>query len=131
MLKKKEFDKINWDEIVTEEEKKLIKYLEENQSEYEIKKLYKYLETDAIKKDIFQFYYLNKMESFLSLPEEDKYIIINSCNKKIDFYKQVSNYKSLKDSYNEGMEKGKNLQETIKNMIENKEFFNNIKEILI
>ena len=119
MLKKKEFDKINWDEIVTEEEKKLIKYLEENQSEYEIKKLYKYLETDAIKKDISQFYYLNKMESFLSLPEEDKYIIINSCNKKIDFYKQVSNYKSLKDSYNEGMEKGKNLQETIKNMIEN------------
>ena len=116
MLKKKEFDKINWDEIVTEEEKK---YLEENQSEYEIKKLYKYLETDAIKKDISQFYYLNKMESFLSLPEEDEYIIINSCNKKIDFYKQVSNYKSLKDSYNKGMEKGKNLQETIKNMIEN------------
>ena len=131
LFKKMEFDKMNWDEIATEEEKKLIKYLEENQSENEIKKLYEYLEADPIQKDIFQFYYLNKMESFLSLPEEDKYIIINSFNKKIDFYEQVLNYKSLKDSYNEGMEKENTLQETIKNMIENKEFFNNIKEILI
>ena len=71
------------------------------------------------------------MESFLSLSKEDKYIFINSydCDKKI--YIQSSDYKSIKESYDEGMNNQMHLKENIEKIITSKEFFNLIKDILV
>ena len=81
-------------------------------------------------KEKFQYYFMENMESFLSLSEEDKYVLIFSYNSKKEFHIQNKDYQSLKKSYDDGMKKENNLKDTIKEIIEDKEFFNLIKDIL-
>ena len=123
------YDDFNWDKIITESEKKLFKYLNENNSDNDIIKLYEYLDNYNKNKKNFQFYYLDGMKSFLSLNEEDKYVIVNSYNMKEEFPDQIMNYIDLKKSYDEGMKKENILIETIKNIIEDEQFFEDIRDI--
>jgi len=69
------------------------------------------------------------MESFLSLSEEDKYVIVNSCNSKEELSLQIMNYIELKNSYDEGMKKENILKETIQNIIEEEQFYNDLRDI--
>ena len=71
------------------------------------------------------------MESFLSLSKEDKYIFINSYNYDKKIYIQSSDYKSMKESYDEGMKNQIHLKENIEKIITSEEFFNIIKDILV
>ena len=125
-----ELNKINWKEINTETEKKFIEYLAKNNSDRDVIALKNYADGISEIKDQFNFYYLDKTEKFFSLSKEDKYILINSYDYNIRFCKQILNYISLKKSYDEGMKKENILKETIKSIIEKKEFFNLIKELL-
>ena len=126
----KNFDNFNWNKIITESEKKLIKLLKENNSENDLMKLNEYLYNDSQVNKIFQFYYIDEMKSFLSLNEEDKYVIVNSFNmdeKKLSLH--IINYIELKNSYDEGMKKQNILKEKIQNIIEDEQFFNDLKDI--
>ena len=76
-----------------------------------------------------QFYYLDEMKSFLSLNEEDKHLIVNSYNMKEELSLKIMNYIDMKKSYDEGIKKENILNETIKNIIEDEQFFNNLRDI--
>ena len=126
----KNFDNFNWNKIITESEKKLIKLLKENNSENDLMKLNEYLYNDSQVNKIFQFYYIDDMKSFLSLNEEDKYVIVNSFHmdeKKLSLH--IINYIELKNSYDEGMKKQNILKEKIQNIIEDEQFFNDLRDI--
>ena len=123
-------DSICWDEIIKEKEKNFIKYLEENKFDDDVINLNAQLELDINLKKKYKFYYIDRMDKFISLPQEDKYVIVNSCNIDIKFYDLFFNYISLKNSYDEGMKDGNYLKETIKEIIEDKKFFEEIRDKL-
>ena len=127
---KSEFDDINWDELITDSERKLGEYLEKNEQEDDVNELYQYLEGFDNCKEKAKYYYVEKMESFLSLSKEDKYIFINSYDYDKKIYTQSSDYKSIKESYDQGMNNQVHLKENIEKIITSKEFFNLIKDIL-
>ena len=70
------------------------------------------------------------MNDFLLLSKEDKYIILNSYDFNTKFHVKTKNYRALKSSYDEGMKKENCLKEKVKKIIEDKEFFYFIKDIL-
>jgi len=124
------YDNFDWNKIITKTEKKLFKYLKENNSDNDLIKLYEHLNKDNNKKKIFQFYYLDEMKNFLSLNEEDKYVIVNSFNvneKKLSLH--IMNYIDMKKSYDEGMKKQNILKDTVQNILEDEEFFNDLRDI--
>ena len=122
--------KIKYD-IITEKEQKFIDYLRKNDSNPDIKKVEDtFLKYDLNLKEKFKFFYKDAMDSFLSLSEEDKYIILNSSDIKMKFHNWFLNYKSLKESYDKGINEENILKHTMKNIIDNKNFFNLIKDIL-
>ena len=123
------FDNFNWNETITDAEKKLFDYLKKNESDNNLILLKKCLENDNNKDKVFKFYFLDGMNSFLSLNEEDKYVIVNSYNQKKELSLHIMNYVELKNSYDEGMKKENTLKETIKNIIEDEQFFNDLKNI--
>ena len=123
------FDNFNWNETITDAEKKLFDYLKKNESDNNLILLKKCLENDNNSDKVFQFYFLDGMKSFLSLNEEDKYVIVNSYNKKEELSLHIMNYIELKNSYDKGMKKENTLKETIKNIIEDEQFFNDLKNI--
>ena len=128
-FKEERFDYVQWNDMIKEKEKNFINYLQENKQDNDVIKIYNHLKVNAKLEEKFEFYFIDKMESFLSLPQEDKYIIINSYDDVKSFYDQYLDYKSLKESYDKGMNEENNLKKIIKGMIESKEFFNDIKEI--
>ena len=69
------------------------------------------------------------MKSFISLSEEDKYVIVNSLDQELSFYELFLKYNSLKISYDEGMKKENNIKNVMKEIIEDEEFYKNIKAI--
>ena len=81
-FKEERFDYVNWDYMIKEKEKNFINYLQENKQDNNIIKIYNHLKVNVKLKERFEFYFIDKMESFLSLPQEDKYIIINSYDNK-------------------------------------------------
>ena len=130
VFKNKNLDNIIWDKIITEEEKNLIKFLNENQLNNDVKELNEYLKNELELNEKFEFYFKNMMGSFLSLSKEDKYIIINSYNQKIEFYNQCLKFISTKNSYIEGIKNANNLKNNIKEIIEDKDFYYLIKDLL-
>ena len=124
-----EFDTIKWDKINTKTERNFIEYLDKNKEDEDVIELEKYLQIEYELNQKFQFYFVKGIEDFLFLSNEDKYVIINSYSYKIPFYILTSDYNSLKESYDKGMQED-NLKETIKEIIEDKEFFKLIKDIL-
>ena len=81
-------------------------------------------------KDKIQFYYKEGVNDFLLLSKENKYIILNSYDFNTKFHVKTKNYRALKSSYDEGMKKENCLKEKVKKIIEDKEFFYFIKDIL-
>ena len=128
-FKEERFDYVQWNDMIMEKEKNFINYLQENKQDNDVIKIYNHLKVNAKLEEKFEFYFIDKMESFLPLPQEDKYIIINSYDDVKGFYNQYLDFKSLKESYDKGMNEENNLKKIIKGMIESKEFFNDIKEI--
>jgi hypothetical protein len=127
------FDDINWSKIITNQEKEFIKYIKEkNNNEYINEIIFLLDNSKDIKelKEQFDYYYLNEMEQFLSLEKEDKYLLINSFKRGVQFYKQNIDYISLKNSYNEGCKSENNLENTIKEIIESKDFYETLNNIL-
>lgn len=119
-------------DIFLESEKKFIKYIEFNKSNDEVLQLMKDLDANPEIKDKFEFYYMGKINEFLSLSKEHIYLIIHSYHneKKIKNYKfnqHVLNYIDQFNSYNEGIKN--DLKEEIKEIIESNEFFSLIKDI--
>ena len=115
----------------TEKEQKFIEYLGQNESNSIIKKVEDtYFNCDLNLKERFQFYYKDAMNDFLSLSEEDKYIILNSSDIIMKFHNQCLNYKSLKESYDKGIKEENVLKPTIEKIIEDKNFYELIKDIL-
>ncbi len=123
------YGNFDWNQIITKTEKQLFIYLKENKSDMDLIKLYEHLNNNTDEKKIFQFYFLDEMKSFLSLSEEDKYLIVNSFNIKEKLSLQIMNYIKLKNSYDEGMKKENILKETIQNIIEDENFFNDLRDI--
>ena len=131
LFKNKDFENIIRDGLITEKEKKFIDYLKNNKTDADLIKVdTTFLKYDQDLKDKIQYYYKDEMDSFLSLSKEDKYIILNSCDFNVKFRVKTENYRALKNSYDEGMKEENCLKEKIKDIIEDKEFFNFIKDIL-
>jgi len=121
------FNNFNWGKLYNETEINFINYLNDNSSNIDVINLKEYLKSELELKEQFEFYYINGMESFFKLTKEEKYIIINSYKEKEKFYIHCSELYSLKRSYDEGMKD--NLEDILKEIIESKEFFQNIQEI--
>ena len=124
-----DLENVCWNEIAKSGEKNLINYLQENKSDKDVVELNKILEADVDLKEKFQFYFINNMKSFISLSEEDKYVIVNSFEQDLSFYELFLKYNSLKISYDEGMKKENNIKNVMKEIIEDEEFYKNIKAI--
>ena len=126
-----DFENMNWDNIYDDTEIKFINYLNNNPNNIDVQIFKTYLESDLKLKEKFDFYYTNKMQSFLSLSDEEKYIIINSYDEdKISFHIQCSEFYNLKKSYDEGMMRENILKDELKEIIISKEFFELINKIL-
>ena len=126
----KNYNNFDLNVTINETEKKLSNYLKENESDVDLINLYEHLDSDNNKKKIFQFYFLDGMKSFLSLNEEDKYVIVNSYNaNKQKVSLQIMHYIEMKKSYDEGMKEQNILKDTIQNIIENESFFNDLRDI--
>lgn len=127
------FEKVNWEETFTESEKILIDFLKSNSlNNNDIINLNKDLKLYTDLKEEFEYYYIDGMKKFISLNNEDKYIIINSYDdysKK--FYKNNIEYITNKNSYIEGMKNENNLKDIIREIIETNDFYDLIKNILI
>ena len=129
IFKNKNYDNFNWNEIITEQEKKLFRYLKENKSDNDLIKLNEHLDNGSENIKIFQFYFTDEMNNLLSLNEEDKYLTVNSFNENGKLSLHIMNYIELKNSYDEGMKKENILKETIENIIEDEQFFNDLRDI--
>ena len=120
-------------ELFTESEKKLMKYIQENESDEAVAKLLNYLKDIPDVKEKFEFYYMGKKDTVLSLNKEYKYLIFHSyqesmnISKREAFYQHALNYIEQIKSYEEGIEK--DLKEEIKEIIESKDFFSLIRGI--
>ena len=126
-----DFENMNWDNIYDDTEIKFINYLNNNPNNIDVQIFKTYLESDSKLKEKFDFYYTNKMQSFLSLSKEEKYIIINSYDEdKISFHIQCTEFYNLKKSYDEGMMRENILKDELKEIIISKEFFELINKIL-
>lgn len=124
-----DFEKVCWNEIAKSKEKNLINYLQNNKTDKDVVALDKLFEVEDDLNDKFKFYFTNNMKSFLSLPQEDKYVIVNSFDDKLSFYKLNLEYNTLKISYDEGMKKENNIKNIVQEIIEDKEFYNSIRAI--
>ena len=127
------FDDINWTKIITNQEKEFIKYIKEKNNYEYINDIIFLSDNSRDTKELkekFDYYYLNEMEQFLSLEKEDKYLLINSFKRGVQFYKQNIDYISLKNSYIEGCKIENNLENTIKEIIESKDFYETLNDIL-
>lgn len=125
-----DFENINWNILYDNTEIKFIEYLNNNKTNNDVIDLYTFINENSNTKEKFEFYYINKMNNFFSLSIEDKYVMINSIDDEKKFYSHCCEYYSSKCSYEEGMQKDKILKDTVENIIESDEFFNEIKDIL-
>ena len=119
-------------ELFTESEKNLIEYIKKNRSDKVVVKLLEVLEGIPDTKEKFEFYYMEKINKFLSLNKEHIYLIFHSYieakkSSKCDFYQHTLNYIEQIDSYKEGIKK--DLKKEIKEIIENEDFFSLIHNI--
>ena len=118
-------------EIFTESEKNLMKYIQGNESDEAVAKLLNDLKGIPDVIDKFEFYYMGKKDTFLSLNKEYKYLIFHSyqesmsISKREAFYQHALNYIEQIKSYQEGIEK--DLKEEIKEIIESEDFFSLIR----
>ena len=125
-----DFENMNWN-IYDNTEIKFINYLNNNLNNIDVKNFKVLLENDSSLKELFDFYYTNKMESFLNLSNEEKYIIINSYDDNTkNFHIYCTEFYNLKKSYDEGMKKENILNDELKEIIESKEFYEEIEKIL-
>ena len=131
LFKNKDFENIIRDGVITEKEKKFIDYLKNNKTDADLIKFDNiFLKCEKELKDKIQFYYKEGVNDFLLLSKENKYIILNSYDFNTKFHVKTKNYRALKSSYDEGMKKENCLKEKVKKIIEDKEFFYFIKDIL-
>lgn len=109
VFKDKGLDTINWNEINSITERQFIENLGKNKEDKDIIELEQHPRNEYESNQKSQFYFTKRIEDFLSLSNEDKYIIVNSYNNsynyKITFYNLSSNYNSLKQSYDKGIKK--------------------------
>ena len=79
----------------------------------------------------YNFYYSEQINQFLNLDKEHIYVIIHSLTnlKPLNYCEYIMKYISYLNSYIEGLKSGVELQNKIKHILEDKSFYNLIRDI--
>ena len=115
--------------FLTKSEIELNKFLIDNKLVDELNEILKKCDKNLINK--YNFYYSDHINQFVNLNKEHIYVIINSLTnlKPQNFCEFIMKYIANLNSYIEGLKSGVELQNKIKHILEDKSFYNLIRDI--
>ena len=115
--------------FLTKSEIELKQFLIDNKLVDELNEILKKCDKNLLNK--YNFYYSEQINQFLNLDKEHIYVIINSLTnlKNLNFCEFIMKYTSNLNSYIEGLKSGVELKNKIKHILEDKSFYNLIRDI--